>query len=206
VATIGHVLYRNAAQLGNCTANEAATAFTLRLAAIFGGALARRQCDGHVGDAWLSRFPRGLPRSRRDRLQPTAIALRFGLDQAGARDAVWAPLDFEGIAESLREQLARRSRPRHREGPRRVSASSRCRSTTVARCAIGPGRNARFRRGDHRRGRPVLRGDRRPTLDLLRPRLLARPRIGPVALGEQGRVAIGDEIGETARSANQASC
>jgi ethanolamine ammonia-lyase small subunit len=153
--------------------------------------------------AHLQRFtPARIGLGRVGSGQPTAASLKFLLDHARARDAVHAGLDFEAIAATLRAQgwipihvhSAAGNRAEYLRRPdlgRRLSSSGR---------SIVEG---------HQRGSDVavvaadglsssaIVTNLLPTLDRLRP-LLQRRRltIAPLVLVEQGRVAIGDEIGE----------
>jgi ethanolamine ammonia-lyase small subunit len=155
------------------------------------------------GLARLQRFtPARIGLGRAGSAQPTAASLKFLLDHARARDAVHTALDFETIAEQLRVQGW----------------------TTVHVHSAAGGRAEYLRRPDLGRrlapaGRAIVEAQTRgadiaviaadglsssaiqtnllPVLDRVRP-LLERRRLtlGPLVLVEQGRVAIGDEIGE----------
>jgi ethanolamine ammonia-lyase small subunit len=155
------------------------------------------------GLARLRRFtPARVGLGRAGSGQLTAAGLQFMLDHARARDAVYAALDFDAIGQSLRE-----------------------RGWEVAHVRSAAGnRHEYLRRPDLGRrlspaGREVLKGQSHgsdivivgadglsakaigfnllPALDCLRPLLAARRlTVGAVVLVEQGRVAIGDEIGE----------
>lgn len=134
--------------------------------------------------------------------QPTGASLRFALDHARARDSVHAALDFEIVAETLR---ARGWSALHV----RSAASDRAeylRRPDFGRRLSSTGRNLLE---DQTRGGDVaivaadglsasaIETNLLPLLDYLHPRLLARPfAVAPLVLVEQGRVAIGDEIGE----------
>ncbi len=153
--------------------------------------------------ASLRRFtPARIALGRAGPAQPTAATLKFALDHAAARDAVWAPLDFEGLAEALRRAgwsvtvLASAARDRaeylrrpdlgRRLAPEslRALASDRQRSDVALVVADGLSSAA-------------VAGNAAKALDLLRPKLAARSlSLGPLTLVAQGRVAIGDEIGE----------
>jgi ethanolamine ammonia-lyase small subunit len=153
--------------------------------------------------ARLKQFtPARIGLGRAGTAQPTAASLKFLLDHARARDAVHAALDFEAIAEALRAQgwapihvrsaagdrteylrrpdLGRRLSP----AARSIVEKSRRGSDVVVIAADGLSSSA-------------VATNLSPTLHCLRP-LLERRRltIGPIVLVEQGRVAIGDEIGE----------
>lgn len=153
--------------------------------------------------ARLRRFtPARIALGRAGSGQPTATGLRFMLDHARARDAVHATLDFEAIGQSLRER---------EWGVVGVRSAAADRAEYLRRPDLG--------RRLSPAGRLVLDGQPRgndivivaadglsasaieinllPLLDHLRRLLLARGlTIGPLVLVEQGRVAIGDEIGE----------
>ncbi|WFU39610.1 ethanolamine ammonia-lyase subunit EutC [Bradyrhizobium sp. CB82] len=134
--------------------------------------------------------------------QLTATSLQFMLDHARARDAVHAALDFEALGQSLGERDWRVAR---------VHSAARDRTEYLRRPDLGRRLSAS--------GRSVLESSTRgddiaiiaadglsalaietnllPVLDCLRPLLVARGRtIGPLVLVDQGRVAIGDEIGQ----------
>jgi ethanolamine ammonia-lyase small subunit len=134
--------------------------------------------------------------------QPTAASLRFLLDHARARDAVHAALDFEAIAEALRTQGW---------APIRVQSAAGDRTEYLRRPDLGrrlsPSGRSIVETGQRGSDVVVVAADGLsssaistnllPTLHYLRP-LLHRRRltIGSLVLVEQGRVAIGDEIGE----------
>ena len=133
---------------------------------------------------------------------PTTRQLEFGLAHAQARDAVRAPLDLDAITKALASQDIETLH---------LHAAAPDRATYLRRPDLG-------RRLDDR-SRQHLTAARRDPLDLAfvvadglsaqavtvyapgliqraRTQLLAASwRIGPVAIVEQGRVAIGDEIG-----------
>ncbi|WP_245288227.1 ethanolamine ammonia-lyase subunit EutC [Bradyrhizobium sp. Ec3.3] len=154
--------------------------------------------------ASLRRFtPARIALGRSGSGQLTETSLRFMLDHARARDAVHATLDFDSIGQLLRERdwsvVAVRSAAADRaEYLRRPDLGRRL--SPEGRLAIE----------GHRRGDDVaiiaadglsasaIEINLQPLLDDLRQLLLARGlTIGPLVLVEQGRVAIGDEIGET---------
>ncbi|MBR0756240.1 ethanolamine ammonia-lyase subunit EutC [Bradyrhizobium jicamae] len=134
--------------------------------------------------------------------QPTGTSLRFMLDHARARDAVHAALDFEAIGQSLRERgwsavTVRSAAADRTEYLRRPDLGRRL--SPEGRLAIEG-----LRRGDNIAivaadglSASAIEINLQPLLDHLRRLLLARGlTIGPLVLVEQGRVAIGDEIGE----------
>ncbi|HEY4924705.1 MAG TPA: ethanolamine ammonia-lyase subunit EutC [Roseiarcus sp.] len=150
----------------------------------------------------LRRFtPARIALARAGSGQTTATSLNFMLDHARARDAVHATLDFSAIAEALRAQnwnvlhvhSAAGDRAEYLRRPdlgRRLSpatqplVANQMRGSDVAIVAAD-GLSAL-----------AITTNLLPVLDCLRPLLLARRRtIGPLVLVEQGRVAIGDEIG-----------
>jgi ethanolamine ammonia-lyase small subunit len=153
--------------------------------------------------ARLKQFtPARISLGRAGTAQPTAASLRFLLDHARARDAVHAALDFEAIAEALRTQgwapirvqSAAGDRTEYLRRPdlgRRLSPAGRsiietgqCGSDIVVIAADGLSSSA-------------VATNLSPTLHCLRSLLQRRGlTIGPLVLVEQGRVAIGDEIGE----------
>ena len=155
------------------------------------------------GLARLRRFtPARIGLGRTGSAQPTEASLKFLLDHARARDAVHAALDFKALAETLRTQGWR---------PEQVHSAASDRTEYLRRPDLG-----RLLSHD---GRATVEGLQRgsdvvviaadglsasaveihlaPLLDRLRPLLQRRGlTIGPVVLVAQGRVAIGDEIGE----------
>jgi ethanolamine ammonia-lyase small subunit len=124
------------------------------------------------------------------------------LDHARARDAVHAALDCEALGQPLRERdwsvvrlrSAASDRAEYLRRPdlgRRLSAGGRSvveattRGDDIAIVAVD-GLSAL-----------AVETNLLPVLDCLRPHLVARGHtIGPQVIVEQGRVAIGDEIGE----------
>jgi ethanolamine ammonia-lyase small subunit len=134
--------------------------------------------------------------------QLTAASLRFMMDHARARDAVHTALDFKAIERSLRSvgwtvvhvRSAAADRAEYLRRPelgRRLWPSSRRNLEGTARGAdvavvAADGLSA-----------SAIESNLLPVLNHLRSAMLARGRtIGPLVLVEQGRVAIGDEIGE----------
>jgi ethanolamine ammonia-lyase small subunit len=151
----------------------------------------------------LRRFtPARIALGRAGSGQLTATGLRFMLDHARARDAVHAALDFEAIGQSLRERgwsvvHARSAAGDRAEYLRRPDLGRRL--SPAGRLAIDGqlhGNDVAIVAAD---GLSALAIETNllPVLDYLRPLLLARRHtIGPLVLVEQGRVAIGDEIGQ----------
>jgi ethanolamine ammonia-lyase small subunit len=153
--------------------------------------------------ARLRRFtPARIGLGRAGSGQLTATSLQFMLDHARARDAVHAALDFDAIGQSLRERgwsvvhvhSAAGDRAEYLRRPdlgRRLSPAGRLGvdgslqgSDVAIIAADGLSSSA-------------VETNLLPVLDYLRPLLLARRlTIGPLVLVEQGRVAIGDEIGQ----------
>jgi ethanolamine ammonia-lyase small subunit len=140
---------------------------------------------------------------------PTRAHLNFQLDHARARDAVHDALDLDAMAGALRQtgrecvavQSAAGNRLRYLQRPdlgRCLDSDSRQRliqlfgaeSPLDAVFVVADGLSAR---AVHRHAPPLL--------DQMWPRLLAEGwRLAPVVLAEQGRVALGDEIGALARA------
>lgn len=135
---------------------------------------------------------------------PTRAHLSFQLDHARARDAVQDSLDVDTATQALRQRgmdcFAVRSaapdRLRFLQRPdlgRRLDSGSR----QLMERTFPPGSSvdAVFVVADGLSARAVHR-HAAPLLAEVRPRLLADGwRLGPVVLAEQGRVALGDEIG-----------
>ncbi len=135
---------------------------------------------------------------------PTRAHLSFQLDHARARDAVHDALDLDAVAQALRQMgrecLAVRSAAGDRLrflqrpdlGRRLDSGSHRLLEQTFA---PGSTVDAVFVVADGLSARAVHR-HAAPLLAEVCPRLLADGwRLAPVVLAEQGRVALGDEIG-----------
>jgi ethanolamine ammonia-lyase small subunit len=124
---------------------------------------------------------------------PTAELLRFQLDHARARDAVWEELDPRGLGlpHILLSSAApeRRTYLRHPELGRTLSAESRAlmqRGDYDAAVVLADGLSA-----------TAVQRHAPPLLAELMPRLEAEGwRLAPLTVVLQGRVAIGDEIGE----------
>jgi ethanolamine ammonia-lyase small subunit len=134
--------------------------------------------------------------------QLTATSLQFMLDHARARDAVHAALDFEALGQSLRERGWSVIRAHSAAGDR----TEYLRRPDLGR-RLSPAGYPLFEEGVRGSEVAIVAADGLsalaietnllPVLDCLRPLLLARGRtIGPLVVVEQGRVAIGDEIGE----------
>ncbi|MFI5012930.1 MAG: ethanolamine ammonia-lyase subunit EutC [Hyphomicrobiales bacterium] len=171
--------------------------------------------DGERRPAWKRRACRrrcllGLRRFTPARIalgrsgtgQPTVASLRFMMDHARARDAVHTALDFDAMARSLRSldwrvvqvRSAAKDRAEYLRRPdlgRRLSAGNSRNLDGIARGAdvavvAADGLSA-----------SAIASNLLPVLDRLRSAMLARGRmIATLVLVEQGRVAIGDEIGE----------
>ena len=134
--------------------------------------------------------------------QLTATSLQFMLDHARARDAVHAALDFEAVGQSLGEQGWRVICVHSAAGDR----TEYLRRPDLGR-RLSPTGYPLFEEGMRGSDVAIVAADGLsalaietnllPVLECLRPLLLARHRtIGPLVLVEQGRVAIGDEIGD----------
>jgi ethanolamine ammonia-lyase small subunit len=153
--------------------------------------------------ARLRRFtPARIALGRSGSGQLTATGLQFMLDHARARDADHAALDFEAIGQSLRERdwsviHVRSAAGDRAEYLRRPDLGRRL--SPAARLAIDgqlQGYDVAIVAADGLSASAV-ETNLLPVLDHLRRLLLARGlTIGPLVLVEQGRVAIGDEIGE----------
>ncbi|MYM23668.1 ethanolamine ammonia-lyase subunit EutC [Duganella sp. FT135W] len=133
--------------------------------------------------------------------QPTTEQLAFQLDHARARDAVHLALDHEVLGETLTAsgmqcvsvQSAARDRQVYLQRPdlgRRLDDASREKLAAIA----GPRYDLAFVVAD---GLSALAIEQNatPFLRSLMPRL-AGWRIAPITIVRQGRVAIGDEIGD----------
>ncbi len=151
----------------------------------------------------LKRFtPARIALGRAGSAQPTQASLRFALDHARARDAVHAALDLPGLETTLRGKgwdvfdahSAARERAEYLHRPdlgRRLSQESR-RAVEQRRrgCDIA------IVAADGLSALAVNSG-LVPLLDHLGPQLRAQGiRVGPLIFVNQGRVAVGDEIGE----------
>jgi len=126
---------------------------------------------------------------------PTAPLLDFQLAHARARDAVHAVLDFDAIIEGLSGRGVIRLRS---QAPDRISYLRR---PDLGR-RVDPDDLARIAPGDHDAAFVVADGLSAAAVNRQAAALIAATsallsgwRIAPIALVEQGRVAIGDEIG-----------
>jgi len=126
---------------------------------------------------------------------PTRAHLSFQLDHARARDAVWAPFQPGGLAEALgREVIEVRSQAADRaEYLRRPDLGRQ----------LDPADAARLQRGDHHLAIVIADGlsaeavhAHAASLVLALLDRLADWSIAPIVVAHQGRVAIGDPIGE----------
>lgn len=130
---------------------------------------------------------------------PTAELLNFQLAHARARDAVHLPLDKNSLALELKQNglpyLALTSAAADRSTYLRRPDLGRCLSRSSQESLTGekPGYDAVFAIVD---GLSALAVHRHaiPLLEQVLPKL--DWRIAPIAIVEQGRVAIGDEVGE----------
>jgi ethanolamine ammonia-lyase small subunit len=155
------------------------------------------------GLAGLRRFtPARVALGRTGSGQLTATGLQFMLDHARARDAVYATLDFDAIGQSLRERGWKVVHVRSAAGDR----TEYLRRPDLGR-RLSPAGRAAIEDRSHGSDIVIVAADGLsaiaigfnllPLLDCLRPLFGARRlTVGPVVLVEQGRVAIGDEIGE----------
>ena len=151
----------------------------------------------------LRRFtPARIALGRAGSGQLTATGLQFMLDHARARDAVHAAIDLEAIGQSLQERdwsviHVRSAAGDRAEYLRRPDLGRRL--SPAGRLAIDgqlQGNDVAIVAADGLSA-SAIEINLQPLLDHLRRLLLARGlTIGPLALVEQGRVAIGDEIGE----------
>jgi ethanolamine ammonia-lyase small subunit len=139
--------------------------------------------------------------------QPTAAHLAFQAAHAAARDAVHLPLDVAGLHAALTAD-AWQVLPLHSRAPDRLSYLQRpdwgrrlhpdsAAALQAQGAGAGPGADLVFVVAD---GLSALAVNRHavPFLQAMRQRLQADPspwRLGPVCLVQQGRVAVGDEVG-----------
>jgi ethanolamine ammonia-lyase small subunit len=143
--------------------------------------------------------------------QPTAAHLAFQLAHAQARDAVFAPLDVEGVSAALkalglspvllqsaapdreaflqRPEWGRRLDAPSREALRAWQSQQEAASPVDLAFVIADGLSAQ---AVNHHAAPLLAH----LLPLLRDDPAQRWRLAPVALVRQGRVAVGDEVGE----------
>jgi ethanolamine ammonia-lyase small subunit len=140
----------------------------------------------------------GLPRAGSSLATTTLLALQFA--HARARDAVHEPMPIGRIAGALRQRDLQ---------PFLLQSAAGDRRTYLARPDLGRRLNedSRVRLGAVERGYDIAfvvadglsalaaACHALPILDLVLPRLHGW-RVGPLSLVEQGRVAIGDEIGQ----------
>jgi ethanolamine ammonia-lyase small subunit len=155
------------------------------------------------GLSGLRRFtPARIALGRAGTGQPTAAELRFRMDHARARDAVQATLDVDALERSLRAtgwtvirvSSAASNRAEYLRRPdrgRALSPSSRPDFQGAGRgfdivVVVADGLSAL-----------AVEVNLLPVVEKLRSVLEAQKRsIGPLVLVQQGRVAVGDEIGE----------
>lgn len=133
---------------------------------------------------------------------PTAASLQFMLDHAKARDAVHRALDFAQLGEAVAARgwrvahvrSAARNRAEYLRRPdlgRRLASEARL---TLEALADDP--DVAIVAADGLSATAIM-VNLQPLLDHLMPGLVAtKPAVSPIILVEQGRVAIGDEIGE----------
>jgi len=133
---------------------------------------------------------------------PTAANLRFMLDHARARDAVHSALDFPVVAQALTARgwaavITRSAAPDRTAYLRRPDLGRRLAAGERARLAASPpGCDVAVVVADGLSAR-ALSVNLTPLLDALMPTLADLGlSVGPIVLVEQGRVAIGDEVGE----------
>ncbi len=135
---------------------------------------------------------------------PTEEVLQFGLAHAQARDAVLQPFTAESVAKTLQVAgmttvLVHSIAPDRASYLRRPDWGRRLDPESLARLAILRGEplpNLAFVVADGLSALAVHR-HAAPLLDRVYPQLLAEGwRIAPVVIAQQGRVALGDEIGE----------
>lgn len=136
---------------------------------------------------------------------PTAEVLRFGLAHAQARDAVHHPLDFAALDEQLKAAGFRTLQVRSDAEDRqayllRPDRGRRLHGDCLARLyAEAPAPELAVVIADGLSSIAVQR-HALPLLELFRERFATDWANTPVVLAEQGRVAIGDGIGEALRA------
>lgn len=135
---------------------------------------------------------------------PTAELLRFGIAHAAARDAVHLPLDIDQLSRALGASpagtLEVRSRATDRatyllrpDLGRQLDAASAAQLSHFARqCASGFDLAIVIADG---LSAVAVQAHAVPLIGALRPRLPNDWRIAPPVIAQQGRVALGDEIG-----------
>ncbi|MGH7526072.1 MAG: ethanolamine ammonia-lyase subunit EutC [Gemmatimonadales bacterium] len=156
-------------------------------------------------DPWValrSLTPARIALGRAGASLPTRVHLEFQLAHARARDAVHDALDVAALRAALREagldsiavHSAAEDRTRYLHRPdlgRRLEPASRERLAA----ASPPGCNALFVVADGLSAR-AAQAHAVPVLAALAPRLQTEGwRLGPTVVADQGRVALGDEIG-----------
>ncbi|PKO89403.1 MAG: ethanolamine ammonia-lyase [Betaproteobacteria bacterium HGW-Betaproteobacteria-12] len=140
--------------------------------------------------------------------QPTRHHLAFQLDQARARDAVLTPLDVARLEQELAAlglppvvlRSAAGERRTYLQRPdlgRRLDNESAARLAALAPPGEPPDVALIIADG---LSAPAVQKHARPLLQALLPELPAAWRLAPVAVVEQGRVAISDEIGALLRA------
>jgi ethanolamine ammonia-lyase small subunit len=161
-----------------------------------------------TADAWqsLRRFtPARIALGRAGVSMPTASLLEFGLAHARARDAVHRPLDVDALESGLRE-LGYATLRAHSMAPDRETFTMRpdlgrrldeasARSLDAWRAAQ-PGRAEIVVALEDGLSAPALQRHAVPLLAALRDHAPQRWARAQVVVGLQGRVALGDEVGE----------
>jgi ethanolamine ammonia-lyase small subunit len=133
--------------------------------------------------------------------QPTAAQLAFQLAHAQARDAVHLALDAARLGRAIEEQLQLTNLALH--------SAADSRHVYLQRPDLGrrldPASRARLQKGDHDLAivladglsAPAIDNNAFPFLRALLPRIAREGwTLAPLAIVEQGRVAVGDEVGE----------
>jgi len=133
--------------------------------------------------------------------QPTSSQLAFQLAHAQARDAVHWALDVARLQQAITEQLQLTNIALH--------SAAESRQVYLQRPDLGrrldPASRARLQQGDHDLAiviadglsAPAIDNNALPFLRALLPRIAAEGwTLAPSVIVEQGRVAVGDEVGE----------
>jgi ethanolamine ammonia-lyase small subunit len=159
--------------------------------------------DASGGLVRLRRFtPARIGLGRAGSGQSTVAALQFLADHARARDAVHIPLDFAPLEERLRSQgwstmCVRTATKDRTEYLRRPDLGRRLSREGCAVLQVQPANCDVVMIAADGLSSSAIARNLTPLAAHLRVLLLARRlTLGPLVLVEQGRVAVGDEIGE----------
>ena len=132
--------------------------------------------------------------------QPTSAQLRFQLDHARARDAVWTALDYQVVMDELRQLDISAISLHSQAGDRatyltRPDLGRRLSEASATLLIQTPPAEVAIVVADGLSTIAVQQNVTAMIAELCKLKTLAHKSIAPVMLVEQGRVAIGDEVG-----------